>query len=35
VEGHLQKQDGVISVRAEIIQPAGKASLTVTSHDFH
>jgi error-prone DNA polymerase len=35
VEGHLQKQDGVISVRAETIQSAGKASLTVASHDFH
>jgi error-prone DNA polymerase len=35
VEGSLQKQDGVISVRAETIQSAGKASPTVPSHDFH
>src|ERR1700677_4577815 len=35
VEGRLQNQDGVISVKAESIQPLGITRAETTSHDFH
>jgi len=35
VEGKLQNQDGVISVKAESIQPLGITRAETTSHDFH
>ncbi len=35
VEGQLQNQDGVISVKAEIIQPLRITRAATTSHDFH
>ena len=35
VEGRLQNQDGVISVKAETIQPLHITRAETTSHDFH
>jgi len=35
VEGQLQNQDGVISVKAETIQPLHITRAETTSHDFH
>ncbi|MGB8522802.1 MAG: error-prone DNA polymerase [Candidatus Acidiferrales bacterium] len=35
VEGRLQNQDGVISVKAELIQPLHITRAETTSHDFH
>jgi error-prone DNA polymerase len=35
VEGRLQNQDNVISVKAERIQPLGLTRAETTSHDFH
>ncbi len=35
VEGDLQKQDGVIHVRARKIERLGDVSLDIPSHDFH
>jgi error-prone DNA polymerase len=35
VEGKLQNQDGVISVKAESIQPLRVTRAETTSHDFH
>jgi len=35
VEGVLQQQDGVTSVRAERVLPLGGRAPTVESHDFH
>ena len=35
VEGDLQKQDGVIHVRARRIERLGDVSLDIPSHDFH
>jgi hypothetical protein len=35
IEGVLQQQDGVSSVRADRLQPLGGASVAVESHDFH
>ncbi len=35
VEGDLQKQDGVIHVRARKIEQLGDVSLAIPSHDFH
>ena len=35
VEGILQKQDGVIHVRAKHMKRLGDISLEIASHDFH
>ena len=35
VEGVLQKQDGVIHVRARVIKPLKHVTLEMASHDFH
>ena len=35
IEGQLQNQDGVISVKAETIQPLRITKAETTSHDFH
>ncbi len=35
VEGKLQKQDGVISVKAERVQPLEVTRAETRSHDFH
>ena len=35
VEGVLQKQDGVIHVRARVIKPLKHVTLEMPSHDFH
>jgi error-prone DNA polymerase len=35
IEGRLQNQDNVISVKAERIQPLGLTRAETTSHDFH
>ncbi len=35
VEGVLQKQDGVIHVRARVIKPLKHVALEMVSHDFH
>jgi hypothetical protein len=35
VEGVLQQQDGVTSVRAEQVMPLGGGGPAVESHDFH
>jgi error-prone DNA polymerase len=35
IEGRLQNQDGVISVKAERILPLGLTKAETTSHDFH
>jgi error-prone DNA polymerase len=35
IEGVLQQQDGVTSVRADRLQPLGGARVAVESHDFH
>jgi error-prone DNA polymerase len=35
IEGELQNQDGVISVKAETIQPLHITEAETTSHDFH
>jgi len=35
IEGELQNQDGVISVKAETIQPLRITKAETTSHDFH
>ncbi len=35
VEGELQKQDGVIHIRARKIERLGDVSLDIPSHDFH
>jgi error-prone DNA polymerase len=35
VEGELQNQENVISVKAEIVQPLSFAQLETASHDFH
>ena len=35
VEGALQKQDGVIHVRARVIKPLKHVALEMASHDFH
>jgi hypothetical protein len=35
VEGTLQHQDNVISVRAERISPLPRTLAAVPSHDFH
>ena len=35
VEGVLQKQDGVIHVRAKVIKPLKHVTLEMASHDFH
>jgi error-prone DNA polymerase len=35
IEGELQNQDGVISVKAETIEPLRITKAETTSHDFH
>jgi len=35
IEGQLQNQDGVISVKAETIEPLRITKAETTSHDFH
>jgi error-prone DNA polymerase len=35
VEGLLQRQDNVISVRAERVAPVAITEATTSSHDFH
>jgi error-prone DNA polymerase len=35
IEGALQKQDGVISVKAERVQPLHISRASSPSHDFH
>ena len=35
IEGVLQQQDGVTSVRADRLQPLGGLRVAVDSHDFH
>jgi error-prone DNA polymerase len=35
IEGHLQNQDNVVSVKARRIQPLGLTRAETTSHDFH
>ena len=35
IEGRLQNQDNVISVKAERIRPLSVTSAETTSHDFH
>jgi error-prone DNA polymerase len=35
IEGKLQKQDGVIHVKAQRIAPLGITSVAIRSHDFH
>ena len=35
IDGILQRQDGVVSVKAERLAPLEVAELTAVSHDFH
>jgi error-prone DNA polymerase len=35
IEGRLQNQDNVVSVKARRIQPLGLTHAETTSHDFH
>jgi error-prone DNA polymerase len=35
IEGRLQNQDNVISVKAERIRPLSVTRAETTSHDFH
>jgi error-prone DNA polymerase len=35
VEGHLQNQENVISVKAEVVRPLPFARIEASSHDFH
>jgi error-prone DNA polymerase len=35
IEGRLQNQDNVVSVKARRIQPLGLTRAETTSHDFH
>jgi error-prone DNA polymerase len=35
IEGELQNQENVISVKAEIVRPLSLTQATTSSHDFH
>jgi error-prone DNA polymerase len=35
IEGKLQNQENVISVKAEIVRPLSVTQAEMTSHDFH
>jgi hypothetical protein len=35
IEGQLQNQENVISVKAEIVRPLSIARVETNSHDFH